>query len=60
MENIKDQIKILTAALEGKELEYENMPGGDNNWIKVKNPLTHTYEFYSRTYRIKTNEPTHS
>lgn len=52
MQSIDSIIKVLTAAKEGKEIEYTSRYS-DGEWASVKKPETWEYDFSSFVYRIK-------
>lgn len=52
MQTLDSIIKVLTAAKEGKEIEFTSRYE-DDEWSSVKNPEKYDYDFINYTYRIK-------
>ena len=56
--NITEQLEILTAANENKEIEFIYANNSLDTWKKLDFPKTHIYNFMLYNYRIKPNQPT--
>ena len=56
--NITEQLEILTAIKEGKEIEYQYKNLTTKEWFKVPKQETAQLNFAGYNYRIKPNPPT--
>lgn len=52
-----EQLEILKAVNENKEIEYQQKPNKTNDWYMVIFPKRHLYNFNLYNYRIKPKQP---